>query len=224
MTRDLIIGILLSAILHGGFLFGDQLMPKKKVVAAKKVEEDTTIELMQMPTPEPEEPEPVESAEEASAEVAELAPPMAADVPSVVTVDSFVQKLQPPPPPGMTAPSGVITIPKGPTGGAGNFGKGMKDLFDINNLDQVPQPKFRAQPVYPFEMKRSGISGEVTVGFIVNAAGDVQDAYAVKSTQREFEAPAIQAVMKWKFRPGKKGGRNVNTKMQVPIVFSITDN
>jgi protein TonB len=33
----------------------------------------------------------------------------------------------------------------------------------------------------------------------------------------------VQAVSKWKFRPGKKGGRNVNTKMQVPIVFSITE-
>ena len=55
------------------------------------------------------------------------------------------------------------------------------------------------------------------------ANGDVREAYAIRSTQREFEAAAVQAVSKWKFRPGKKGGRNVNTKMQVPIVFSITE-
>lgn len=61
------------------------------------------------------------------------------------------------------------------------------------------------------------------VGFIVNVNGDTQDVYAIKSTQREFEAPAIQAVQKWKFRPGKRQGKAVNTRMQVPIVFSITE-
>jgi len=30
-------------------------------------------------------------------------------------------------------------------------------------------------------------------------------------------------VSKWRFRPGKKGGRAVNTRMAVPIVFNITD-
>jgi hypothetical protein len=43
MHRDLIIGLLLSALLHGGFLFGEQLFPKSKAVAKKVVEEDTTI-------------------------------------------------------------------------------------------------------------------------------------------------------------------------------------
>ena len=99
----------------------------------------------------------------------------------------------------------------------------MKDLFDLANLDQIPSPRFQAKPVYPFEMRRAGITGDVLVGFIVDSNGDVREAYAIKSTQREFEAAAIQAVSKWKFRPGKKGGRAVNTRMQVPIVFSITE-
>lgn len=221
MHRDLIIGILLSGLLHGGFLFGEQLFPKSQAVAKKVVEEDTTIELMQMPPPEPEEVEVTET-DEPPEEVVELAPPMAADVPAQVTVDSFVQKLQPPPPPGLDRPTGVISIPTGRPN-TGNIGKGMKDLFDLANLDQIPSPRFQAKPVYPFEMRRAGITGDVLVGFIVDSNGDVREAYAIRSTQREFEAAAVQAVSKWKFRPGKKGGRNVNTKMQVPIVFSITE-
>lgn len=63
----------------------------------------------------------------------------------------------------------------------------------------------------------------MTVGFIVNSNGDVVEATALKSSQREFEAAAVQAVSKWKFKPGRKGGKAVNTRMQVPIVFSITD-
>jgi protein TonB len=63
----------------------------------------------------------------------------------------------------------------------------------------------------------------VVVDFIVDANGDVQNAFAVKMSQREFESAAVQAVSKWKFKPGKKGGRAVNTHMQVPIVFTLNE-
>jgi len=220
MNRDLIVGLLFSAIVHGGILFGEKLFDKK-VAVKKAVAEDTTMELMEMPPPPIEEPDPVET-DEPPAEIADLAPPMAADVPSMVTLDSFVQKLQPPPPPGLERPKGVITIPTGRPN-TGGFGQGMKDLFDLANLDQQPAARFQAKPNYPFEMRRAGITGDVLVGFIVDSNGDVREAYAIKSTQREFEASAIQAVSKWKFKPGRKGGRAVNTRMQVPIVFSITE-
>ena len=59
--------------------------------------------------------------------------------------------------------------------------------------------------------------------FIVDTNGDVQNAYAIRSSQREFEASAIQAVSKWKFKPGRKGGRDVPTHMQVPIVFTLNE-
>ena len=42
-------------------------------------------------------------------------------------------------------------------------------------------------------------------------------------SQREFESAAVQAVSKWKFKPGRKGGRAVNTHMQVPIVFTLNE-
>jgi len=74
-------------------------------------------------------------------------------------------------------------------------------------------------------MRRNGIEGTVTVGFICDVDGNVRDAYVLNSTHREFDAPAVQAVSNWKFRPGKRGGKTVNTRMSVPIVFSLnTDN
>jgi protein TonB len=102
------------------------------------------------------------------------------------------------------------------------LGKGI-EVFDISKLDQQPVARFQARPQYPFEMRRAGIAGEVLVDFIVDSNGDVRNAYAVRSSQREFEAAAVQAVSKWKFRPGKKNGRNVNTHMQVPIVFTLNE-
>ena len=112
---------------------------------------------------------------------------------------------------------GVIVIP-----GNRNFAdfNGMK-VFDPSMLDQQPIPQYQARPNYPFEMRRAGIAGEVTVDFIVDTEGNVRQAEAISSSQTEFEKAAVTAVSKWRFRPGKKGGHVVNTHMQVPIAFSL---
>jgi protein TonB len=95
--------------------------------------------------------------------------------------------------------------------------------FEIIKLDQVPVAKSRVAAQYPIGMHRAQIEGEVVVDFIVTSEGNVVKAFAAKSSRREFELAAINAVSKWKFAPGLKGGRPVNTHMQVPIVFSLTD-
>jgi protein TonB len=216
MSRDLIVGILLSALLHLGVLFGDKLMPKFQPKAAKVEAPPPKIELMAMPKIE-EEPEIVETNEDVKP--LDLAPPMQQDVPQLVTPDSFVQKIQPPPPEGVTISSSMNIVPevRDP-----NMFRGMK-VFDISMLDQTPVAKFQARPQYPFEMRRAGIAGEVVVDFIVDTNGDVQNAFALRSSQREFEAAAVQAVSKWKFKPGRKSGRDVPTHMQVPIVFTLNE-
>ncbi len=218
MRRDLIIGILVPVLLHAGIVIGGELSkqgPKK----VEEKDETPTSELMKMPEIPPDDPEPVDS-NEPGAEASTIAPPSIVDVPGVVQVDSFVQQIQPPPPPNMGKPTGVLTIPTGPIRGGG---KGLGEIFDIKNLDQQPVARFQAKPAYPFEMRRAGINGEVTVQFIVDTNGDVRDPFVVKSSQREFEAAAIQAVAKWKFRPGRRGGRSVNTRMVVPMVFSLNN-
>jgi protein TonB len=217
MSRDLIIGIIVSALLHGAVFGSSFLKPKAK--AEKVVEEEPTIELMEMPKIEPDEPEEIIE-DEAPAEVMEFAPPMQTDVPQIVQVDSFVQQIQPPPPEGVKPVAGVIAIPQGRVGG---LGKGV-EVFDISMLDQQPVARVRVPPQYPFEMRRSGIEGEVVVEFIVDTNGDVRNPFVVRSSQREFETAAIQAVSKWKFRPGKRGGRTVNTsRVQQLITFKINE-
>lgn len=94
-------------------------------------------------------------------------------------------------------------------------------VFASSKLDERPKPSFQASPKYPPEMHRAGITGQVTVDFIVDSNGDVQNAYALNSSRREFESAAVEAVRAWKFKPGSKDGRNVNTHMQVPIIFSL---
>jgi len=221
MNRDLIIGLIISISLHAGVFLGELVFPKSEEIVAVVQEEEFVVELMEMPPLEPEPEEILEAVDDAPPEEIEFAPPMQTDVPSVNVETPFVQKLQPPPPPSLERPKGIISIPK--TSASRAIGSGMQDLFDLKNLDQIPSPRFQAKPVYPFEMRRAGITGQVTVGFIVDSRGNVREAYALKSSHREFEQAAVQAVSKWRFRPGKKGGRAVNTRMAVPIVFNITD-
>ena len=93
-------------------------------------------------------------------------------------------------------------------------------VFEVTKLDRQPRVTVQARPVYPAELRAAGVAGEVVVDFIVSSDGEAKNAFAVKSSQREFEAAAVAAVSQWKFAPGQKGGRLVNTRMQVPIVFS----
>jgi TonB family protein len=97
----------------------------------------------------------------------------------------------------------------------------QKTVYAMTALDLRPVAKFQARPRYPDDMRAAGISGEVVVDFVVDNNGDVQKAFALRSSQREFEAAAVEAVSKWKFKPGQKGGSEVATRMQVPIVFTI---
>jgi protein TonB len=207
----ILIGIVGSILLHVGFLYG---FNDKAPPAVAKAEEEVPLIEMEMPPLDEDKPEQVNDLKDESPDV--LAPPTLVDLPTVVPINAFTQQIQPPPPPGIQTAS-TLAIPVGRTTSV----SAMKEVFDLSNLDQAPVVKFQAKPVYPFELKRARVSGEVMVGFIVNTDGDVVEAYAVRSDVREFEAPAIAAVAKWKFKPGRKGNRAVNTKMQVPIGFSV---
>ena len=65
--------------------------------------------------------------------------------------------------------------------------------------------------------------GTVVVEFIINTDGDVIQSQIVRSSHREFEMPALQAVQKWKFKPGRKGGRVVNVRASQLLEFNATE-
>ena len=95
--------------------------------------------------------------------------------------------------------------------------------YDLKQLDRIPQARQQDRPAYPLELRSQGIAGEVVVGFVVDTEGHVRGAEVLRSSQSGFEAPAIDAVSRWTFRPGMKDGRAVNTRMSVPIVFRVSD-
>jgi protein TonB len=90
-------------------------------------------------------------------------------------------------------------------------------------VDVNPVPVRTPPPDYPESMKRQGISGVVAVAIVIDETGVVTSAAVAKSTQSDFEAPALAAVKKWKFKPAKKDGTPVKIKVTVPIRFDLED-
>lgn len=87
--------------------------------------------------------------------------------------------------------------------------------------DQPPQVISRVPPVYPYDQRRAGLQGEVLLEYVVRSDGRIDNVFVVRSNNPWFERPAIDAVLKWKFKPALKGGKPVNTRMQQPILFQL---
>ena len=219
MRKDLIIGLSASVLVHWSFLF----LTKAPSAPQKKEVEVANVIKIEMPTLPPEEPEKKVSEEppDEDAVVSSIAPPSLVEIPNVMPNATFVMTPEPPPPPGVATSKGVVTIPANPR--PPGWGKNYNNLFNLDQLDQIPVARLQAPPNYPYEMKRSGITGTVLVGFICDSDGNVRDAYVISSTHREFDAAAVQAVSKWKFKAGRRGGKAVNTRMSVPLEFTLTD-
>jgi len=88
-------------------------------------------------------------------------------------------------------------------------------------ITQPPRATFQVRPTFPHEMRLSAMRGEVVVDFSVDIEGRVRNAYAIRSLNPSLDDPAISAVRRWRFEPGRSGDRPINVNMQVPVVLAL---
>lgn len=213
----------IAAGVHVVGLFAFNARAKPAPVA--QVEEVIEIRLALPPLP----PEPEEQVLDVAETVAESAGampvPTLAEVPSVVSLDSFVQAADFRPQLDVDFKSmQLVNIPTHIGAGDGTGGNGLSNVFSLSDLDQIPQAIVQTPPLFPYDQKRLGVSrAEVIVGFVVEADGRVTNLTVERSSHREFESAALAGVAKWKFRPGIKSGRKVATRMRIPLRFALED-
>jgi len=94
-------------------------------------------------------------------------------------------------------------------------------IFELSELDKHPVPISRSRPIYPYEMKRNGVRGNVKLVFVVDALGNTRDIRVESSTHRQFEEPAVDAVRNWRFDPGVKDAEAVATRVRQSLDFTI---
>lgn len=95
-------------------------------------------------------------------------------------------------------------------------------IVDMADLDKQPELLSPVDPVYPRDMLKAKQQGSVTIQFVLNEEGQVEEPRVENATRAEFERPALEAIRKWRFRPGTRGGEAVRTYMRVPIAFRIS--
>jgi len=97
-------------------------------------------------------------------------------------------------------------------------------VFEISELDRVPQPLVRMPPIYPDRARMRGIEGYVEVEFVVDATGAVTGASVTRAEPAGiFEVAALQAVRRWKFEPGRKNGVPVNVRVRQRLQFTLQE-
>ena len=96
------------------------------------------------------------------------------------------------------------------------------DIVDMSELEKRPEAVSQVAPVYPADLRKAKIEGTVTILCLVSAQGRVEEAQVENSSRPEFEKPALEAIRKWKFRPGVKDGKDVATYLRYPFAFRLT--
>lgn len=95
-------------------------------------------------------------------------------------------------------------------------------VFDVSDLDNKPTPISQAAPRHPTDLLKSRVEGSVVLTFVVDEQGRVQNAQVESSSHPGFEKPALEAVRKWRFKPGMKEGAPVKAYVKQPIRFGIS--
>jgi protein TonB len=155
-------------------------------------------------------------------------------------VESMERRKPPPPPPkpppppskmrveaanvqvaggGFAMPNVELSANVGGGGFVGQMGSGggVGGLFDGDII-----PLQRIPPQYPRDAARAGITGWVQLEVTVNADGTVRSARVIESRPKGmFEASAVQAVMRWKFKPKVVNGQPVAQRGSQKIEFHL---
>ncbi|MXZ10040.1 MAG: energy transducer TonB [Gemmatimonadetes bacterium] len=132
------------------------------------------------------------------------------DVPDDVTIETTdldfdKVDLHVPPPPGETT---VIEEPE-------------EEILEYFMVEEKPVLIHRVAPVYPPVALKAGIEGTVHLKILVDKAGVVEQAAAVKGKEIFYKA-ALQSVNQYRFKPARQNDRPVKVYLVIPIRFRIT--
>lgn len=144
------------------------------------------------------------------------------------------RKPPPPPPPKSPPPPAKMSVATdAPVGGPGIAAPGSLDLSadsggpasggaSANMFDSDAVPLQRVNPMYPNEARRAGITGYVRLQLTIAPDGSVRAAKVIESKPKGlFDASAVTAVLKWRFKPKVVDGVPVDYVATQRIAFDL---
>jgi periplasmic protein TonB len=112
------------------------------------------------------------------------------------------------------------------SGKGGGFGPGEGGgvgggVFKVGGGVSQPAVIYKVDPEYSEEARKAKYSGTVMLSVVVDAEGHARDIHVVKSLGMGLDEKAMEAVEKWKFKPGMKGGMAVNVRATIEVNFRL---
>jgi protein TonB len=96
--------------------------------------------------------------------------------------------------------------------------------FEFVPYEDPPEPINPIAPEYPEHIIKMGISGTVILEVDVYKDGTIGQIDVKKSLLKGaggLDEVAVNTVKKWKFQPGKSGGKAIDTTVIIPIEFTL---
>jgi TonB family protein len=105
----------------------------------------------------------------------------------------------------------------GPGSGGGTGG----GVFRVGGEVSAPVLVSKTEPEYSEEARKAKFSGTVLLSLVVDANGMPRDIRVVRPLGLGLDEKAIEAVQKWRFRAGMKGGHAVATQATIEVSFRL---
>ncbi|HSP70244.1 MAG TPA: energy transducer TonB [Bryobacteraceae bacterium] len=110
---------------------------------------------------------------------------------------------------------------KGSGVGAGNGGGFGGSAFKIGGGVSAPVPVYRPEPEYSEEARKAKWQGAVMLSLVVDENGIPQDIKVIRSIGLGLDQKAMEAVQKWRFKPGVKDGKAVPVFANIEVNFRL---
>jgi len=94
-------------------------------------------------------------------------------------------------------------------------------VYKVGGGVSAPAVLTKVDPNYAEVARKLGIAGAVLLSTVIDSAGTARDLHVVKSLEYVLDEKAIEAVQKWRFRPGMRDGNAVNVRAQIEVRFSL---
>lgn len=120
-----------------------------------------------------------------------------------------------------TGSGGGIGSGKGNGFGPGEGGGTGGGVYHAGGDVSMPQLVLKVEPEYSEEARKAKYSGTVLLSIVVDEHGLPRDIRVIRPVGLGLDEKAIEAVSKWRFRPGLKGGRAVAVQANIEVSFRL---
>lgn len=116
---------------------------------------------------------------------------------------------------------GGIGSGKGAGLGPGEGGGMGGGVYRIGGGVSAPALLFKVEPEYSEEARKAKFQGTVVLYVVVDEKGNPRDLRVVRPLGLGLDEKAIEAVQKWRFRPGQLGGKPVSVAATIEVNFRL---